>query len=89
MSAVEADGGSESRRWTAERRLAESRAQLASLLTPYPDQFPRSRTMRFLLGGGGKALAAGALTGLMAVKPGLAASLMRVLPIGRLLRRML
>ena len=71
-----------------ESRLAASRAQLEYLLTPHPDRFPRSRTMRFLLGTGGKALATGAVAGLMAVKPGLATGLLRIVPIGRLLRRM-
>ncbi len=73
----------------AERRLADSRAELESILIPEPGSFPRSHTMRFMLGGGGKALASGAVAGLMAAKPGLAAGLLRILPIGRLLRRML
>jgi hypothetical protein len=73
----------------AEGRLAASRAQLESLLLPYPEQFPRSRTMRFLIRGGGKALASGAVAGLMAVRPGLAANLLRISPIARVLRRLL
>jgi hypothetical protein len=69
----------------AERRLAESRAELAALLAPGPDEFPRSRTMRFLMGGKGKVVMLGAFTGLLLVKPRLAYGLLRFLPLGRLL----
>jgi hypothetical protein len=69
-----------------ERRLAESRAALAELLgSDGPDTFPRSQTMRFLLGGKGKMVALGAFAGLVAVKPKLALSLLRFLPLGKLL----
>ncbi len=69
----------------AERRLAESRAEIESLLSPDPDAFPRSETMRFLLGGKGKVVALGVFAGLLAVKPKLALSLVRFLPLGELL----
>lgn len=69
----------------AERRLAESRAAIASLLEPGAESFPRSETMRFLMGGKGQVAALGLFAGLLAVKPRLALSLVRFLPIGRLL----
>lgn len=70
-----------------ERRLAASRAALAELLgdDDVPDRFPRSRTMRFLTGGKGRVVALGAFAGLLAVKPKLAVSLLRFMPLGRLL----
>ena len=69
-----------------ERRLAASRAALAELLgEDGPETFPRSQTMRFLLGGKGKMVALGAFAGLVAVKPRLAMSLLRFLPLGKLL----
>jgi hypothetical protein len=69
----------------AERRLAESRAEIESLLRPGPDSFPRSETMRFMLGGKGKIVALGVFAGLLAVNPKLALSLVRFLPVGGLL----
>ncbi len=69
-----------------ERRLAESRAAIAELLDEGdPDEFPRSRTMRFLTGENGRWVALGALAGLLAVKPRLARLLLRLLPLGGLL----
>jgi hypothetical protein len=71
-----------------ERHLAESRAALAELLAREahePDTFPRSQTMRFLMGGKGRMVALGAFAGLVAVKPRLAVSLLRFLPLGKLL----
>jgi hypothetical protein len=68
----------------AERRLAESRAEIESLLVGGPDTFPRSQTMRYLMGGKGKMIALGAFAGLLAVKPRLAMSLVRFLPLGKL-----
>jgi hypothetical protein len=71
-----------------ERHLAQSRAALAELLrsdAPEPDTFPRSQTMRFLMGGKGRMVALGAFAGLVAVKPKLAVSLLRFLPLGKLL----
>jgi hypothetical protein len=71
-----------------ERHLAESRAALAELLAGEdyePDTFPRSQTMRFLMGGKGRMVALGAFAGLVAVKPKLAVSLLRFMPLGKLL----
>lgn len=69
-----------------ERRLAESRAALEALLSGEnePD-FPRSRTMRFLMGGKGRMVALGSFAGLLAVKPRLALTLAGFVPLGRLL----
>ena len=69
----------------AERRLALTRAELQRLLAPGPDEFPRSQTMRYLMGGKGKLAMLGAFTGLLLVKPRLAYGLMRFLPLGKLL----
>jgi len=68
-----------------ERRLAISRAELERILAPGPDEFPRSRTMRYLMGGKGRMVALGAFAGLMAVKPKFALTLVRFLPLGKLL----
>lgn len=67
-----------------ERRLAASRAELRRILAPDPDEFPRSRTMRHLMGGKGRMVALGAFAGLMAVKPKFALTLIRFLPLGKL-----
>jgi hypothetical protein len=68
-----------------ERRLAASRAELQRILAPGPDEFPRSRTMRHLMGGKGRMVALGVFAGLLAVKPKLAVSLVRFLPLGKLM----
>jgi hypothetical protein len=68
-----------------ERRLAASRAELQRILAPGPDDFPRSQTMRYLMGGKGRMVALGAFAGLMAVKPQFALTLVRFLPLGKLL----
>ena len=68
-----------------ERRLAASRAELQRILEPGPDDFPRSQTMRYLMGGKGRMVALGAFAGLMAVKPQFALTLVRFLPLGKLL----
>jgi hypothetical protein len=71
---------------TAERRLAESRAALAELIAPErSNEFPRSETMRFVMGGKGRIVALGLFTGLLLVKPKLAVGLVRFLPLGKLL----
>ena len=67
------------------RRLAASRADIQRLLAPGPDDFPRSQTMRFLMGGRGRMVALGAFAGLMAVKPQFALTLVRFLPLGKLM----
>lgn len=69
----------------AERRLAQSRAELAALLSPGPGDFPRSDTMRFLLGGKGRMVMLGAFAGMLLVKPRFAYRLLGFLPLGRLL----
>lgn len=71
---------------SAQRRMAESRAALAELFAPPdPDAFPRSQTMRFVMGGKGRIAALGLFTGLLLVKPKLAVSLVRFLPLGKLM----
>ena len=71
----------------AERRLAETRAVLEAIIAPEQDEdaFPRSQTMRFLMGGKGKMVALGTFAGLLLVKPRLAYGLVRFLPLGKLL----
>jgi hypothetical protein len=70
----------------AEQRLAASRAALEELLAPPgDDDFPRSQTMRFLMGGKGRMVALGLFTGLLLVKPRMAYGLLRFLPLGKLL----
>jgi hypothetical protein len=69
----------------AERRMAKTRAELAAILTPGPDDFPRSRTMRYLTGGKGRMVMLGVVGGLMLVKPRLAMGLVRFLPLGKYL----
>ncbi len=85
LNEIVADGHQPDLRSPAERRLAESRAEIASLLEPGADLFPRSETMRFMMGGKGKIVALGVFAGLLAVKPRLALSLVRFLPLGGLL----
>ncbi len=69
-----------------ERRLAESRAALAEFVAPARgEEFPRSETMRFVMGGKGRVVALGLFTGLLLVKPQLAVGLVRFLPLGKLL----
>ena len=68
-----------------ERRMAISREELERIFAPGPDEFPRSQTMKFLLGGKGRMVALGAFAGLMAVKPRFAMTLVRFLPLGKLL----
>jgi hypothetical protein len=82
------ESGLEARKPTpAERRLAETRAALEAIIAPEDDgdTFPRSQTMRYLMGGKGKLAMLGAFTGLLLVKPRLAYGLMRFLPLGKLL----
>lgn len=78
----------------AEVQLAASRALIEKMLNPGPDSFPRSQTMRLLSGGNAKVVVIGAFAALIAVKPRLAMSLVRFLPlaglgpIGRILERL-
>lgn len=80
----------------AERRLAETRAEIEDLLIPQPGEFPRSETMRFIMGRNGKYILAGAAVALVAIKPRFAATLLgllpsavRLLPVHRILHRLL
>ena len=68
-----------------ERRMALTRAEIERIFVPGPDEFPRSRTMKYLMGGKGRMVALGAFAGLMAVKPRLAMGLVRFLPLGKLM----
>lgn len=69
-----------------QRRLAASRAALEEIFAPQDaDAFPRSQTMRFLMGGKGRVAALGLFAGLALVKPKLAVGLVRFLPLGQLL----
>lgn len=74
---------------SAEWRFEESRAEIEALLNPGPDSFPRSQTMRFLMGRNGQAVTVGAFAALLAVKPRLALSLARFLPLGPFVKRFL
>ncbi len=80
-------------------RLAQSRAEICRLLEPPPDDtdgggpgaresraFPRSRTMRTLLGGRGLGAAGAVLAGLFIARPTLVWRLIRMLPAGPLAR---
>jgi hypothetical protein len=80
-------------------RLAQSRAEIRRLLEPPPDEFaggeqgaresgafPRSRTMRTLMGSGGLGAAGAILAGLFIARPTLAWRLIRMLPTGALAR---
>jgi hypothetical protein len=80
-------------------QLAQSRAEIRRLLDPPPGgfvgqgsgvaeegAFPRSRTMRTLMGGGGLGAAAAILAGLFIARPTLAWRLIRMLPTGALAR---
>jgi hypothetical protein len=73
----------------SERNLSETRARIEELLIPpHPDEFPRSETMRFLMGRSGKAVAFGTVAALLAAKPRLGMMLIRMLPVGRIVRRL-
>jgi hypothetical protein len=88
MNTLPTESGREARELTpAEQRLAATRAALEAIIAPEQDEdaFPRSQTMRFLMGGKGRMVALGAFTGLLLVKPRLAYGLMRFLPLGKLL----
>jgi hypothetical protein len=65
--------------------MALSRAEIERIFEPGPDEFPRSRTMKYLMGGKGRMVALGAFAGLMAVKPRFAVTLVKFLPLGKLL----
>jgi hypothetical protein len=74
---------------TADERLAQSRAELESVLVErsLDPAFPRSRTMRALQGHAPIWLA-GIAIGLMAVKPRWGARVLRLVPLARMLKRL-
>jgi len=78
-------------------RLCESREELRRRLDPprqepdgigaagdqpAPDGFPRSRTMRMLMSGGGVGTLGAVAAGLLIARPALALRLLRMLPVG-------
>jgi hypothetical protein len=65
--------------------MAMTRAEIERIFEPGPDEFPRSNTMRFLMRGKGRMVALRAFAGLMAVRPRYALTLVRFLPLGKLL----
>lgn len=81
-------------------RLAQSRAQIRRLLDPLCEpsgeaggtadgaagEFPRSRTMRILMGGPGLGAVAAVLGGLLIARPALAWRLIKLLPAGAIAR---
>jgi hypothetical protein len=85
MRRIEADPEGRKQPSPGELQLAESRADIESIFAPEPDEFPRSSTMRFLMNGKGRMVAFGLFAGLAAIKPKLALSLVRFLPLGNVL----
>jgi hypothetical protein len=86
MRQTEADPEDRRQPSPGERQLAASRAEIESIFAPAePDEFPRSTTMRFLMNGKGRMVAFGLFAGLAAIKPKLALSLVRFLPLGNVL----
>jgi hypothetical protein len=85
MRRLEADPEDRRQPSPGERQLAESRAEIERIFAPEPDEFPRSMTMRFLMNGKGRMVAFGLFAGLAAIKPKLALSLVRFLPLGNVL----
>ncbi len=71
----------------AQRRMAQSRAALEDIFSPEDsgDTVPRSQTMRVLMGGKGRIATIGLFTGLLLVKPKLAAGMLRFLPLGQMM----
>jgi len=81
-------------------RLAQSRAEIRRLLDPPREladvagrttggaagEFPRSRTMRMLMSGGGLGAVAAVLGGLLIARPALAWRLIKLLPTGAIAR---
>jgi hypothetical protein len=80
-------------------RLAQSRAEICSLLDPPPPSdranesgatatgaFPRSRTMRLLMSGRGLGTVGALAGGLLLARPALALRLLRMLPSGAIAR---
>jgi hypothetical protein len=81
-------------------RMALSRAEVAQILDPPPEQraqeesstsfgFPRSRTMRALMSKGGLGTVGAVVGGLVLARPGLAFRLLRMVPAGAVSKMLL
>jgi hypothetical protein len=83
-------------------RLASSRAELRRVLEPPPDDsddsskpgdrpdgFPRSRTMKMIMSGGGLGTLGAAAAGLLIARPRLALRLLRLVPAGAIAKTLL
>ncbi len=95
MTAAQAEGSAKRDEILA--RLAQSRAEIRRLLDPRrepsaeaaggaADEFPRSRTMRMLVSGGGLGAVAALLAGVLIKRPALAWRLIKLLPTGAIAR---
>ena len=77
----------------AERKLAATRAEFRKILRPEgargtSTNFPRSRTMRALTGGGATLALALVAVAILATRPGVAGRLARATPVINLLRQL-
>jgi hypothetical protein len=76
----------------AERKLTESRAEFRRILRPDGNgtdgEFPRSRTMRALTGGGATSALAVVAVAFLVTRPGVASRLARAVPVVNLARRL-
>jgi hypothetical protein len=76
----------------AERKLTESRAEFRRILRPDGNgtdgEFPRSRTMRALTGGGATSALAVVAVAYLVTRPGVASRLARAVPVVNLARRL-
>ena len=76
----------------AERKLTESRAEFRRILRPDQNgtdaEFPRSRTMRALTGGGATSALAVVAVAFLVTRPGVASRLARAVPVVNLARRL-
>jgi hypothetical protein len=83
-------------------RLALSRAELRRVLEPPSDEsggssnpgdrpggFPRSRTLKMIMSGGGLGTLGAAAAGLLIARPGLALRLLRMVPAGAIAKTLL
>lgn len=76
----------------AERKLTESRAEFRRMLRPDENgtdgEFPRSRIMRALTGGGATSALAVVAVAFLVTRPGVASRLARAVPVVNLARRL-
>ena len=76
----------------AEWKLTESRAEFRRILRPDGNgtdgEFPRSRTMRALTGGGATSALAVVAVAFLVTRPGVASRLARAVPVVNLARRL-